>query len=181
MDQTQDGRARNGQREAGLLTAVRPEPGSPDGTKQELRKNEPKNRETRNAPVDRQMAEELAVRKQTAARTAVDQDVSDRETGDESPVGTAAGEGPGAAADTDQQIANVLYQAAKGRRVRDICDQAGISIATFYRWRDKYDGLSAAGVERLHRVEEENRQLLKRIERLRFEKVMLEVELTRQR
>jgi putative transposase len=42
---------------------------------------------------------------------------------------------------TEQQIAFILKQADDGVSVEDTCRKAGISIQTYYRWRQKYGGL----------------------------------------
>jgi putative transposase len=39
--------------------------------------------------------------------------------------------------------------------------QAGISDATFYKWRSKYGGLEVSDARKLKALEEENRQLKK--------------------
>jgi DNA invertase Pin-like site-specific DNA recombinase len=39
---------------------------------------------------------------------------------------------------TEQQIAFILHQAEDGVSAEDVCRKAGISIQTYYRWRQKY-------------------------------------------
>ena len=43
---------------------------------------------------------------------------------------------------TDEQIAFALKQAETGTRIDEICRKMGISDATFYKWRQKYGGLT---------------------------------------
>ena len=42
---------------------------------------------------------------------------------------------------SDAQKAFILKQAADGMPVAEICRKAGISQATFFNWKRKYDGL----------------------------------------
>ena len=43
---------------------------------------------------------------------------------------------------SDAQKAFVLKQGADSVPVADICQKAGISQATYFNWKKKYDGLS---------------------------------------
>jgi putative transposase len=40
---------------------------------------------------------------------------------------------------TDSQIMDALKQAEAGLAVPDVCRELGISSATFYKWRSKFD------------------------------------------
>jgi len=60
---------------------------------------------------------------------------------------------------TEQQIAFVLDQVARGASVEETCRKAGIPAPTYYRWRAKYAGLKPAEIRRLHEIEDENRRL----------------------
>jgi putative transposase len=60
---------------------------------------------------------------------------------------------------TEQQIAFVLDQVARGASVEDTCRKAGISSQTYYRWRAKYAGLKPAEIRCLHEIEDENKRL----------------------
>jgi putative transposase len=60
---------------------------------------------------------------------------------------------------SEQQIAFVLEQVARGAAVEQTCRAAGISAQTYYRWRAKYAGLKPAEIRRLHEIEEENKRL----------------------
>ena len=44
---------------------------------------------------------------------------------------------------TDAQKAFILKQGADGHTVAEICRKAGISEATYFNWKKKYDGLAA--------------------------------------
>jgi putative transposase len=45
---------------------------------------------------------------------------------------------------SDAQKAFILKQGRDGVPVADICRKAGISQATFFNWKRKYDGAAAA-------------------------------------
>ena len=45
---------------------------------------------------------------------------------------------------TDAQKAFILKQGTDGMPVADICRKAGISQATYFNWKKKYDGLLPA-------------------------------------
>ena len=60
---------------------------------------------------------------------------------------------------TEQQIMFALKQAETGVSVAEVCRKLGISEATFYNWKKKYDGLGTAELRRLRQLEEENFRL----------------------
>jgi putative transposase len=62
---------------------------------------------------------------------------------------------------TDSQILSILKQAEGGVPVPELCREHGISNATFYNWRSKYDGMNASLMARMKELEEENRRLKK--------------------
>lgn len=62
---------------------------------------------------------------------------------------------------SEEQIINVLKESEKGKKTVDICRECGISDVTFYRWKEKYSGLSVNELRRLKQLEEENRRLKK--------------------
>lgn len=68
---------------------------------------------------------------------------------------------------TDEEIALLLDEAARGIPIVEICASADISLGTFYRWRRRLGGLKPAGVARLGRVEQENVALRAEVQRLR--------------
>jgi len=66
----------------------------------------------------------------------------------------------------DEEVAvrvRVLRQAEEGTSVAEVCRNAGISEASFYDWRKKYDGLLPSEMKRLKQLEEENQRLKKRV------------------
>ena len=60
---------------------------------------------------------------------------------------------------TDAQKAFILKQGADGVPVADICRKAGISQATYFSWKKKYDGMSPPEMRRLKQLEDENAKL----------------------
>lgn len=75
---------------------------------------------------------------------------------------------------TEQQIAFILKQADDGVSVDDTCRKAGISIQTYYRWRQKYGGLMPSEMKRLRLLEEENTRLKRLVANLSLDKEMLQ-------
>ena len=60
---------------------------------------------------------------------------------------------------TETQIVSILKQADAGVPVKDLCRQAGISVATYYQWKSKYGGLEASELRRVKDLEAENTRL----------------------
>ena len=59
---------------------------------------------------------------------------------------------------TEEQIMFALKQAETGGAA-EVCRKIGISEATFYSWKKKYDGPGAAELGWLRHLEEENVRL----------------------
>lgn len=74
---------------------------------------------------------------------------------------------------TETQIVKILKEYDGGRDVKEICREYGISRATFYNWRKKYDGMDASQLKRLKELEEENRKLKQMYADLSLDNVML--------
>ena len=62
---------------------------------------------------------------------------------------------------SDAQKAFILKQGADGMPVAEICRKAGISQATYFNWKKKYDGLLPTEMRRLKQLEDENAKLKK--------------------
>ena len=60
---------------------------------------------------------------------------------------------------TEEQIIGVLKESEAGAKTADLCRQHGISETTFYKWKDKYGGLTVSEMRRLRELEQENRRL----------------------
>jgi putative transposase len=63
--------------------------------------------------------------------------------------------------------------------VVDICRKAGISQATYFNWKKKYDGLLPTEMRRLKQLEDENNELRKVVADLSLDKEMLQDALRR--
>ena len=63
------------------------------------------------------------------------------------------------------QIVKKLRQAdvelGKGARVPDVCRQLSISEQTYYRWRQKYGGMSPELIKELKTLQKKNQRLRK--------------------
>ena len=75
---------------------------------------------------------------------------------------------------SDAQKAFILKQGADGVPVADICRKAGISQATYFNWKKKYDGLLPTEMRRLKLLEDENTKLRKLVADLCLDKEMLQ-------
>ena len=53
---------------------------------------------------------------------------------------------------TDAQKAFILKQGAHGHPVAEICRKAGISEATYFNWKKKYEGLLPDEMRRLKHI-----------------------------
>ena len=62
---------------------------------------------------------------------------------------------------TDSQIMAVLKRAEAGEAVPELCREAGVSTATFYKWRSKFGGMDVSMMARMKELEDENRRLRK--------------------
>ena len=62
---------------------------------------------------------------------------------------------------SDAQKAFILKQGADGVPVEEICRKAGISQATYFNWRKKYEGMTPPEMRRLKQLEDENAKLKK--------------------
>jgi putative transposase len=80
---------------------------------------------------------------------------------------------------SDAQKAFILKQGADGMPVADICRKTGISQATYFNWKRKYDGLLPTEMRRLKQLEDENGKLRKVVADLSLDKEMLQDALRR--
>jgi putative transposase len=74
---------------------------------------------------------------------------------------------------TDAQKAFILKQGKDGVAVAEICRKAGISQATYFNWKQKYDGLLPTEMRRL-KQQDENTKLKKLVADLSLDKEMLQ-------
>lgn len=59
----------------------------------------------------------------------------------------------------EEQIIKMLSTSNEGLTVEALCRKYGIAVATYYRWKSKYGGMSVPEAKRLKSLEEENRRL----------------------
>jgi len=57
------------------------------------------------------------------------------------------------------QIAKILKEFETGKSVSVISREYGVSSAAFYKWRERYAGMSSKELKRLKFLEDENRKL----------------------
>lgn len=60
---------------------------------------------------------------------------------------------------SEEQIIDVIKEAAGRIAIPEICRKHGISSWTFYRWRKRYSGLEVSEAKRLRELEAENARL----------------------
>ena len=80
---------------------------------------------------------------------------------------------------SEAQKAFILKQGADGIPVADICRKAGISQATYFNWKKRYDGLLPTEMRRLKQLDDENGKLRKVVADLSLDKEMLQDALRR--
>jgi putative transposase len=80
---------------------------------------------------------------------------------------------------SDAQKAFILKQGADGVPVADLCRKVGISQATYFNWKKRYDGLLPTEMRRLKQLEDENGKLRKVVADLSLDKEMLQDALRR--
>ena len=76
-----------------------------------------------------------------------------------------------------EQIIRKLREAevelAKGRSIREVCKQLGVTEQTYYRWRKEYGGIRTDQARRLKELERENGRLKKVVADLTLDNVIL--------
>ena len=75
---------------------------------------------------------------------------------------------------SDAQKAFILKQGADGMPVADVCRKAGISQATYFNWKKRYDGLLPTEMRRLKQLEDGNGKLKKLVAELSLDREMLQ-------
>ena len=59
----------------------------------------------------------------------------------------------------EEKIIAILKEVEAGAKVAETCRKYGISDATYYNWKSKYEGLELSELKRLKALEEENNRL----------------------
>ena len=57
------------------------------------------------------------------------------------------------------QIVSILKEGEAGVPVSELCRKHGIGQSTYFSWKSKYAGMSAAELKRLKQLEDENNRL----------------------
>jgi len=60
---------------------------------------------------------------------------------------------------SEGQVLGILKAVESGRTVAEVCRENSVSESTYFNWKAKYGGMTAAEIKRLRELEEENRQL----------------------
>ncbi len=58
-----------------------------------------------------------------------------------------------------EKIAKILKEFDQGKSAQEVSREYGISTATFYKWRERYAGMSGKELKRIKELEDENRKL----------------------
>jgi putative transposase len=74
---------------------------------------------------------------------------------------------------TEAQITHILGQAEAGVPLDELYRKYGISSATFYRWRQKFGGMTPSEMQRLKTLEQENKKLKALVADLALDKQIL--------
>ena len=59
----------------------------------------------------------------------------------------------------EEEIVRILKESEAGAKVSDVCRKYGVSDATFYNWKAKFDGMDISEARRLRHLEDENGRL----------------------
>lgn len=62
---------------------------------------------------------------------------------------------------SEEQIVQILREGRESGKVAELCRRYGISDATYYNWKKKYEGCEVSDLKRLKALEDENRRLKK--------------------
>lgn len=60
---------------------------------------------------------------------------------------------------TPEQISAILREYDNGKDVQSIIREHGVSKASFYKWRQRYEGMDTKSLKRLKELEQENTKL----------------------
>jgi len=78
---------------------------------------------------------------------------------------------------SDEDVINLLRQIelslSSGSDVQSACRSAGVSDATYYKWRKRYGGMGRSQLSELKALEKENMRLKRIVTDLELDKVIL--------
>lgn len=63
----------------------------------------------------------------------------------------------------EEQIIRILKEGQSSGDIRQTCRKHNLTEQTFYRWRNKYEGMDVADARRLRMLEQENARLKKMV------------------
>lgn len=76
---------------------------------------------------------------------------------------------------TEEQIILALrQQEGREKTTAVICRELGISQATFFKWKQKYGGMSVSDAKRLRELKQENARLKRMVANLSLDKELLQ-------
>lgn len=75
---------------------------------------------------------------------------------------------------TEEQITNAIKASECGVKVKEICEDLGISEATFYSWKKKYAGLSSEEGRKIKELEDKMHTMARELQTLSSDKEMLQ-------
>lgn len=75
---------------------------------------------------------------------------------------------------SEEQITNAIKASESGVKVREICEELGISEATFYSWKKKFSGLSSEEGRKIKELEDKLQMLTRELQTLSTDKEMLQ-------
>lgn len=59
----------------------------------------------------------------------------------------------------EHQITTVIKSVEAGRTVKDVCQGANISEATYCNWKSKYGGMESSDIKKIKDLKDENQRL----------------------
>lgn len=74
---------------------------------------------------------------------------------------------------SEEQIVRILQEAEAAGKASVILRRENIAESTFYKWKQKYGGMSLSDVRRLKQLEQENRRLKQIVADLTLDNTML--------
>ena len=71
---------------------------------------------------------------------------------------------------TEDEIVHALRQVKEGTPAVEVCRSLGITQTTFYRWRNKYDGVAPNALRQVRELRDENQKLRQIVANLLLDK-----------
>ena len=75
---------------------------------------------------------------------------------------------------TEEQIIYALRQVEGGKKVSEVCREAGVSAQAFYVWKRRYAGVGVSELRELRQLRDENRKLKTLVADLTLDKHILQ-------